>query len=366
MSRFWIDTYELDDVARDEVRTAIYYAFSRHGIEIPWPIEVGYQREWPEPDDAAKQRQREADPGSRRPVRAPRPRHSGSEIASSTAMRTYGNGEPIVRQGDAGDSMFVVASGQVEVVIEPERHRVAGIDAGRLLRRDVAAFRCAADRHGAGASATPPCSSSAPTYSGGSAPRTRRRSSSRGGRGGPARRAGQGPQHVEAGGRAEPTGPSRADAPVPGDRLNVSRAMPAGMALVRRCGGSANQSELAVAALVAFAERVAIDVGILLLGPVFALVVPRALAIPAWRSGSNDRPLRASSRPFRSRRSARSDTPRCRRSGCCRKGPGRRNRDRGRGRVAVAVDAGIAVDILPRHGAAVAISGIPGVRIPVW
>ena len=42
------------------MRTAIFYAFERHGIEIPWPIEVGYEREWPEPDAAAKQRQREA------------------------------------------------------------------------------------------------------------------------------------------------------------------------------------------------------------------------------------------------------------------------------------------------------------------
>src|SRR3982751_2410662 len=49
-ARFWIGTYEVDEIARDEVRTAIFYSFSRHGIEIPWPIEVGYQRDWPEPD----------------------------------------------------------------------------------------------------------------------------------------------------------------------------------------------------------------------------------------------------------------------------------------------------------------------------
>jgi small-conductance mechanosensitive channel/CRP-like cAMP-binding protein len=127
--RFWIDTYELDDVARDEVRTAIYYTFSRQGIEIPWPIQVGYQREWPEPDDAAKQRRREAIL-ARVDLFARLSEAQRHAIASSTAMRTYGHGEPIVRQGDAGDSMFVVASGQVEVVIEPERHRVAGIDPG--------------------------------------------------------------------------------------------------------------------------------------------------------------------------------------------------------------------------------------------
>ena len=48
--RFWIDDFELDEPARDEVRTNIYYAFARHGIEIPWPIQVQYQREWVETD----------------------------------------------------------------------------------------------------------------------------------------------------------------------------------------------------------------------------------------------------------------------------------------------------------------------------
>ena len=35
--RFWIEDCERDEEARDEVRAAIYYAFRRHGIEIPYP-----------------------------------------------------------------------------------------------------------------------------------------------------------------------------------------------------------------------------------------------------------------------------------------------------------------------------------------
>ena len=50
---------------------AIYYAFGRRGIEIPWPIEVGYSREWPEPDAAAKQQERERVLARRRSVLAP-------------------------------------------------------------------------------------------------------------------------------------------------------------------------------------------------------------------------------------------------------------------------------------------------------
>ena len=49
-ARFWIEDYERDEAARDEVRTAIYYAFARHGIEIPLPIQVEYRGQWVEPD----------------------------------------------------------------------------------------------------------------------------------------------------------------------------------------------------------------------------------------------------------------------------------------------------------------------------
>jgi len=128
-ARFWIDKYELDEVVRDEVRTAIFYAFNRHGIEIPWPIEVGYEREWPEPDEVTKVRRRE-EVLSRVDLFARLSTEQRHEMARATTIRTYGNGEPVVRQGDAGDSMFVVASGHVDVVIEPERQIVAGIDAG--------------------------------------------------------------------------------------------------------------------------------------------------------------------------------------------------------------------------------------------
>jgi small-conductance mechanosensitive channel/CRP-like cAMP-binding protein len=128
-ARFWIDNYEMDEMARDEVRTAIFYAFARHGIEIPWPIEVGYEREWPEPDPATKQRQRETilagvDLFERLTEEQRR------EIAAATSAQVFGNGEAIVRQGSDGDSMFVVCSGEVEVVLEPDRRRIATIEAG--------------------------------------------------------------------------------------------------------------------------------------------------------------------------------------------------------------------------------------------
>lgn len=128
-ARFWVADYERDEASRDQVRTAIYYAFSRRGIEIPFPIQVQYDREWPEPDEAAKQRQREGlvagvdlfaslDDEQRR------------AIAAATATRVFGDGEVVVRQGEPGHSMYIICSGNATVVLEPEKQVVATIEKG--------------------------------------------------------------------------------------------------------------------------------------------------------------------------------------------------------------------------------------------
>jgi small-conductance mechanosensitive channel len=128
-ARFWVADYELDDEIKDEVRSAIFYAYGRRGIEIPWPIEVGYSREWPEPDAATKQRDRErvlagVDLFSRLND------EQRQQIAAASTMRLYGNGEAIVRQDAPGQSMFIVCSGRVAVVLEPGNREVAAIEKG--------------------------------------------------------------------------------------------------------------------------------------------------------------------------------------------------------------------------------------------
>ena len=127
-ARFWVADYERDEASRDQVRTAIYYAFARHGIEIPYPIQVQYDRAWPEPDGVRK-REREAliagvdifqslDEGQRR------------AIAGETTTRTFGDGEVIVRQGDPGDTMYIVCAGRAAVVLEPGKQVVATLEKG--------------------------------------------------------------------------------------------------------------------------------------------------------------------------------------------------------------------------------------------
>ena len=128
-ARFWIEDFATDDRARDQVRTAIYYSFQRHGIEIPWPIQVEYSREWkqPEPRDRVDAIERVL---LRVDLFAALSSEFRREVALAAERIVYGAGETIVRQGDPGQSMFVVADGTVSVVIEPARNEVARIEAG--------------------------------------------------------------------------------------------------------------------------------------------------------------------------------------------------------------------------------------------
>jgi small-conductance mechanosensitive channel/CRP-like cAMP-binding protein len=128
-AEFWIADFPLDDVARDRVRTAIYYEFQRRRIEIPFPIQVQYTREEAtEPEEQRVERLerllRTAAPF------APLPEDDRRELARLAAEQAFGAGEAIVREGEPGASAFVVLEGTVRVTIGPERREVSRITAG--------------------------------------------------------------------------------------------------------------------------------------------------------------------------------------------------------------------------------------------
>ena len=128
LARFWVYEYEHDDAARDEARTAIYYAFQRHRIEIPWPIQVEYEGGSARGSEARTREQERL--LSTVDLLAPLSADVRQELAASTPLTVYGSGEAIVRQGEPGQSMFVVCAGAVRVVLEPARQEIARIERG--------------------------------------------------------------------------------------------------------------------------------------------------------------------------------------------------------------------------------------------
>jgi small-conductance mechanosensitive channel/CRP-like cAMP-binding protein len=127
--KFWVADYGADDDARDRVRTAVYYALRRAALEIPFPIQVEYRRGTKKVAPDERLRRLEAATQTVDLLASLEP-PARAELLSSARERLYGAGEAIVRQGDAGASMFVVCRGEVRVTIEPGAREVARIPAG--------------------------------------------------------------------------------------------------------------------------------------------------------------------------------------------------------------------------------------------
>ena len=122
--RFWVDDYGRDDEAYDQVRSNLWYTLKRHGIEIPYPIQVEYSREEERGRPAARIRY-VADRLAEIDLFAGLDDAGRLRLAEACPEHLYGAGERIVRQDDAGQSMFVVLDGRVRVTLEPSGQEVA-------------------------------------------------------------------------------------------------------------------------------------------------------------------------------------------------------------------------------------------------
>ena len=126
--RVWTTEFDADERIRDRIRVALYYAFKRHGIDIPYPMQV--QIEKPYAGQAA--RDVAADEAILRKVGvfASLTEEERTQLVHATSRGLFGSGELVVKQGDAGSSMFVVASGEAVVLLEPQGQEVARIGPG--------------------------------------------------------------------------------------------------------------------------------------------------------------------------------------------------------------------------------------------
>jgi CRP-like cAMP-binding protein len=116
--KYWIDDFSQHDDIRDAVMSSIWYHFRRQGIGIPFPIRdvnlftvTTQEREKEEAKRIA---------GLMRLLEAvdifsPLSSEERLQVAQGVQTHRYAPGERIVRQGDEGDSFFIIGSGQVEV-----------------------------------------------------------------------------------------------------------------------------------------------------------------------------------------------------------------------------------------------------------
>jgi small-conductance mechanosensitive channel/CRP-like cAMP-binding protein len=114
--RYWIDRFDRDADIKGEVLARVWYAAQRAGLEIPYPIRTihnpGAKHEAARGSQPSEERLSAIakvdllstlEPGER------------EQLARGLHEKRFAAGEAILRQGQPGDSMFIIASGRVQV-----------------------------------------------------------------------------------------------------------------------------------------------------------------------------------------------------------------------------------------------------------
>ncbi len=116
--RYWLSDYGVVEYVRDRVASSLWYALRRHSIEIPFPTRTVHVR------DAGRDEEARADVAFERELMGDLRqvdwlRGLNDEelrvLVPSVAVRQFGAGELLIRQGEQGDSMFIFRSGTAEL-----------------------------------------------------------------------------------------------------------------------------------------------------------------------------------------------------------------------------------------------------------
>ncbi len=115
---YWINDFERHRLIMGTIMTNVWYAFKRHGIEIPFPIRTVHMHSITEERERAIEERglaervallREID------FLSPLTSDALTRVASSLRVMLYEAGRTVVRQGDEGDSLFLISQGRVGV-----------------------------------------------------------------------------------------------------------------------------------------------------------------------------------------------------------------------------------------------------------
>jgi small-conductance mechanosensitive channel/CRP-like cAMP-binding protein len=123
---YWVRLFTADFDKRDRVdgmaRDRIWYACAREGIELPVATQQIRLTQLPQPPAERPEAgiERRVAPLRRVGIWSALPPQTLRQLAERSVERVYAAGEPVLRQGAAGDSMFVIADGRVEVRVGPE------------------------------------------------------------------------------------------------------------------------------------------------------------------------------------------------------------------------------------------------------
>jgi len=128
--RYWITDYAALREITDDVMTRVWYALKRAGMVIPFPIRDVNLRTVPADQPArteAERRRRIIETLEPIPILSPLGPSQLKQVAAHADLRRYTTGEVLIRQGDPGDSLFVVRSGQARIDVADATGRVVTV-----------------------------------------------------------------------------------------------------------------------------------------------------------------------------------------------------------------------------------------------
>ena len=99
LAQFWIEDYAIDRTARDQVRTNLWYTFRRRNIEIPYPIQMEYERT-EEPIRIERHIASAADQLASISLFQPLTAEARHALATAASEHLFAAGEAIVRQDE--------------------------------------------------------------------------------------------------------------------------------------------------------------------------------------------------------------------------------------------------------------------------
>jgi small-conductance mechanosensitive channel/CRP-like cAMP-binding protein len=136
--RYWIERFDHDASIKGEVLTRVWYAAQRAGLEIPFPIRTIHRAETGSHEEGAgvtmlsKQRAAALERVDLFATLEPAER---TRLAQGLREKRFAAGEAILRQGEAGASMFIIASGRVQVSLGQDKYNttLASLAAGDFI-----------------------------------------------------------------------------------------------------------------------------------------------------------------------------------------------------------------------------------------
>jgi small-conductance mechanosensitive channel/CRP-like cAMP-binding protein len=115
--KFYMDDHDLYNETCDAIRTNVWYSLQRNGIRIPFPIRT-VQLERP-----VRSKEQEIQSAARIMLRQHSLFKSLTDIQLDALLPRgrvvhFGRGEKLIQQGEHGDSMFILVSGEANVIVE--------------------------------------------------------------------------------------------------------------------------------------------------------------------------------------------------------------------------------------------------------